>query len=161
GHRDLRRRGEPHAACPPQAAPETGSGEQAALSTMELTIGMATYRDFHGGYFTLQALRLYQDLRGTGIIVVANFACPPRRNFVEQWAQARYILAPDLPGAAAAKDRVFQEARGRAVLCLDCHVLLPRPVIARLKRYYRDHPRCRDLLQGPLLYDDLTTLASH
>ena len=28
---------------------------------MELTVGMATYRDFDGVYFTIQALWLYQD----------------------------------------------------------------------------------------------------
>ena len=35
-----------------------------------LTIGMATYDDFDGVYFTLQALRLYQDLLDTELLVV-------------------------------------------------------------------------------------------
>ena len=33
-----------------------------------LTIGMATYNDFDGVYFTLQALRLYQDLTDTELL---------------------------------------------------------------------------------------------
>ena len=37
---------------------------------MELTVGMATYRDFDGVYFTLQALRLYQDMEGVELLVV-------------------------------------------------------------------------------------------
>ena len=41
-----------------------------------LTIGMATYNDFNGVYFTLQALRLYQDLRDTELLVVDNYGCP-------------------------------------------------------------------------------------
>ena len=32
--------------------------------------------------------------------------------------------------------------------------------VARLKRYYDEHPEGNDLLQGPLLYDDLGTLAT-
>jgi hypothetical protein len=126
-----------------------------------LTIGMPTYRDFHGVYFTIQALRLYQDLRGVEILVVDNHGCPATRRFVEGFAGARYVSRPDLAGAAAAKDQVFREAAGRAVLCIDCHVLLLPGVVRRLKQFYRRHPDCNDLLQGPLLYDDLATLASH
>jgi hypothetical protein len=40
-----------------------------------LTIGMATYNDFDGVYFTIQALRLYQDLADTELLVVDNFGC--------------------------------------------------------------------------------------
>ncbi len=35
-----------------------------------LTIGMPTYNDFDGVYFTVQALRLYQDLDDTALLVV-------------------------------------------------------------------------------------------
>jgi glycosyltransferase involved in cell wall biosynthesis len=129
--------------------------------TCELTIGMAAYRDFDGVYFTLQALRLYQDLAGVELLVVDNDGCPATRNLVERWAGGRYVLYRDAVGTAAPRDRVFREARGDAVLCLDCHVLLAPGAVARLKRYYRDHPGTADLLQGPLLYDDLRTAASH
>ena len=42
-----------------------------------LTIGMATYNDFDGVYFTMQALRLYQDLDDTELLVVDNYGCEP------------------------------------------------------------------------------------
>ena len=42
---------------------------------IELTIGMATYNDFDGVYFTLQALRLYQDLEQTELLVIDNYGC--------------------------------------------------------------------------------------
>lgn len=126
-----------------------------------LTIGMATYRDYDGVYFALQSLRLHQDLRGVELLVVDNFGCEATRQFVEQWTQARYVRYTDVPGPASAKDRVFRAARGRAVLYIDCHVLLQPGVVSRLRGYYRRHPGTRDLLQGPLLYDDLVTVASH
>jgi glycosyltransferase involved in cell wall biosynthesis len=126
-----------------------------------LTIGMATYKDYDGVYFTLQSLRLHQDLDGVELLVVDNFGCDATRQLVESWTGGRYLRYTDVTGPAGAKDRVFREARGKAVLCIDSHVLLVGGVVARLKRYYRDHPRTGDLLQGPLLYDDLRTVASH
>jgi hypothetical protein len=40
-------------------------------------------------------------------------------------------------------------------------VLFAPGAIARLKAFYRDHPDCADLLQGPLVYDDLDNIATH
>jgi Sec-independent protein translocase protein TatA len=127
-----------------------------------LTIGMATYNDFNGVYFTLQALRLYQDLQDTELLVVDNYGCPATKELVEGWVHgARYVPATEVRGTAAAKDRVFREAHGEAVLCCDSHVLLAPGAIRRLKEYYREHPECPDLLQGPVVYDDLQTISTH
>jgi hypothetical protein len=126
-----------------------------------LTIGMATYDDFEGVYFTLQALRLYHDLADTELLVVDNFGCEATRAFVENWAGARYLLATDAVGTAAPRDRVFREARGEAVLCCDSHVLFAPGAIAALRAYYRERPGCIDLVQGPMLYDDLRSLSTH
>lgn len=120
-----------------------------------LTIGMATYNDFDGVYFTVQALRLYQDLDDTELLVIDNFGSVHTRRFVEGLPNARYILATDVQGTAAPRDLVFREAQGEAVLCCDAHVLFAPGAIARLKAYYRDNPDCRDLLQGPLWYDNM------
>ena len=128
---------------------------------IELTIGMATYNDFDGVYFTLQALRLYQDLEQTELLVIDNYGCEATKNLVEGWLNGRYIRATDAIGTAAPRDLIFREARGNAVLCCDCHVLFPPGVIAQLKQYYREHPECLDLLQGPLLYDDGKLISTH
>ena len=122
---------------------------------------MATYNDFDGVYFTLQALRLYQDLEHTELLVIDSYGCPETKNLVEGWLNARYILAKDVVGTAAPRDLVFREARGKAVLCCDCHVLFAPTVIAQLKQFYHEHPACQDLLQGPLLYDDGKLIATH
>jgi hypothetical protein len=127
----------------------------------ELTIGMATYDDFDGVYFTLQAMRLYHDLADTELLVIDNYGCRSTREFVEQWSEARYVLSTDVTGTAAPRDLVFREARGEAVLCCDCHVLFVPGAIARLRAFYRQHPDCIDLLQGPLLYDDGRLVATH
>ena len=129
---------------------------------IELTIGMATYDDFDGVYFTLQALRLYQDLENTELLVIDNYGCEETKKLVERWIKgARYIRATDVTGTAAPRDLIFKEARGNAVLCCDCHVLFAPGAIAQLKQFYRDHPYCHDLLQGPLLFDDMQNIATH
>lgn len=126
-----------------------------------LTIGMATYDDFDGVYFTLQSLRLYQDLSDTEIIVVDNFGCETTRDFVQNWTGARYIRLDEVVGTAAGRDLLFREGQGEAILCCDSHVLFVPGAIARLKQYYRDHPGTCDLLQGPILYDDLHNISTH
>jgi glycosyltransferase involved in cell wall biosynthesis len=125
-----------------------------------LTIGMATYDDFDGVYFTIQALRLYQDLAGTEILVIDNYGCDDTQRFVESVPDARYIRATEVVGTAV-RELVFTHAQGDAVLCLDSHILFVPGAIARLRQYYADHPETRDLLQGPLLYDDLKSISTH
>jgi glycosyltransferase involved in cell wall biosynthesis len=127
----------------------------------ELTVGMATYNDFDGVYFTLQALRLYQDVRGVELLVVDNYGCEHTRQFVEGWSRGRYLRRTEVQGTAAPRDLVFREATGEVVLCCDSHVLFPPGVLARLRQFYRDHPDCDDLLQGPMLYDDTASVSTH
>jgi len=128
-----------------------------------LTVGMPTYNDFDGVFFTVQALRLYQDLADTEILVVDNYGCEHTRAFIEHCADPaiRYVLRTEITGTAPAKDRVFREARGDAVLCCDSHILFAPDAIARLKAWWRDHPGSRDLVQGPLLHDDLISVSTH
>ena len=126
-----------------------------------LTIGMATFKDFDGVYFTLQSLRLYHNLDDVELLVVDNSGCKTTREFVESWVKGRYVLATDVVGTAAPRDLVFREARGEAVLCCDSHVLFAPGAIERLKRFYAETPECNDLLQGPLVYDDGKSFATH
>ncbi len=121
---------------------------------------MATYDDFDGVYFTLQALRLFHDLDSTELLVVDNHGCAHTREFV-RGAGVTYVLANDVVGTAPARDRVFSAARGKAVLCCDSHVLFDKGVVARLRRFYRDTPACDDLLQGPMVYDDGLLVSTH
>ena len=44
---------------------------------------------------------------------------------------------------------------------MDCHVLFPTGSLDALLRYYLKNPNCRDIIQGPMLYDDLTGCATH
>ena len=136
-----------------------------------LTIGMATFRDFHGPYFTVQALRLADRalMDRVEFVIVdndpANEHGKELKGFVEGWAGvgnagARYIAMPEKRGTTQPRQRVFDEARGRWVMVVDSHVLLERDALAKLFAYFEANPDSSDLLQGPILYDDLATMST-
>lgn len=127
-----------------------------------MTIGMATFDDFDGVYFTVQALRMYQDMRDVEILVIDNFGCDFTRDFIKNWVHnGRYIHTADTVGTSAPRDMVFREASGDIVMCLDCHVMLHPNAITKLRQYFQQNPGSKDLLQGPMMYDDLNGLNTH
>src|SRR5262249_2217333 len=96
--------------------------------------------------------------------IVDNYGCDATAAFVAATGltgQVRYVRALEKTGTAAPRQKVFEEARGRAVLCMDSHVLMAPGTIVRLKRFYRDHPGTLDLYQGPLLTDSLKQTWTH
>ncbi len=109
-----------------------------------LTVGMATHLDFDGVFFTIQAMRIAQDCTDVEFLVIDNSDCDVTQDFIEHW----------VPGGR-------QQARGKAVLCVDCHVLLVEGSLAKLKKYYRDNPNSKDLIQGPLWHDNLLGINTH
>lgn len=129
---------------------------------MKLTIGMATFEDFDGVYFTVQALRAYHDMTDVEIIVVDNMGCDFTRDFIRAWVpNARYIEYFGVTGTSAPRDLIFHEAAGDIVMCVDCHVLLMPGSLYRLRKHYSDNPKCMDLIQGPMMHDDLVGLNTH
>ncbi|MEM1378051.1 MAG: glycosyltransferase [Pseudomonadota bacterium] len=131
-----------------------------------LTIGMATYDDFDGVYFSIQALRINnkQLLDDIEFIVVDNNPTGPCAQALKDLEQSiegyRYIPYVGQSGTAV-RDHVFAEAAGGFVLCMDCHVLLEDGALQKLLDYIRADLECEDLLQGPIVYDDLKTYATH
>ncbi len=131
----------------------------------KLTIGMATFDDYDGVYFSAQAIRLYHPevTDDTEILVIDNNpggnAAPHLKN-LEKIPNFRYVPCGEKTGTAV-RDKIFEEANSDAVLCIDSHVLIAPGAIFRLIKYFNDHPDCNDLLQGPLLHDDLSTKSTH
>ena len=126
---------------------------------------MATYDDYDGVYFTVQALRLYHPevLDDTNFVVIDYLRRPLRRAAKQQVdtliANYRYVPArfPIRHGGARRGVRGGRQ-RIRAVLTL--HVSAsPRDQAAT--RLLPSKPGYAKLLQGPLHYDDLTKTGSH
>lgn len=137
------------------------------MSEKLLTIGMATYDDYDGVYFSIQALRIYQ-LHGledkVEILVIDN---NPESNhgkevkaFVENWAKGKYIAFTDKKSTTA-RNEIFKHAKGKYTLCMDCHVMFEPNAIHNLLNYYHHNPDTKNLIQGPLWYDDLKNISTH
>ena len=130
----------------------------------KLTIGMATYDDYDGVYFSLQAIRMYHPdiLPEVEFIVIDNNpegicagALKRLENYIPNY---RYIPTTGIKGTAV-RDFIFREAYGDYVLSMDCHVFFVPGSLRRLIDYYDQNPETQDLLQGPLLVDDLETVS--
>lgn len=137
------------------------------MSEKLLTIGMSTYDDYDGVYFSIQALKLYQ-LQGiedlVEIIVIDNNPesnhGKETKNFVTNWAKGRYIPYTEKKSSFT-KYEIFKYATGEYTVGIDCHVLFGKDAIKNLLVYYSQNPDTKDLIQGPLLYDDLKNISTH
>jgi hypothetical protein len=141
--------------------PDKGKDE-----SIPLTIGMATFDDYDGVYFSLQALRLYHPeiLDQVEFVVIDNQPESDSGKAVARLVNgienATYVPFTIRSGTAV-RDAVFKFARGRFVLCMDCHVFFPPGSVKKLLDFIEANPDCPDLLQGPLLRDDLSDYSTH
>jgi hypothetical protein len=150
----------------PLAAAVPRPAARPSRSARKLTIGMATYDDYDGVYFTLQSIRLYHPevLGDVEFIVIDNNPqgpCGRALRALENSIETCRYLPQDGVSGTAVRDWVFQEARTDFVLCVDCHVLIARGALARLLAHFEADPGTSDLLQGPLIYDNLTLCSTH
>ncbi len=131
-----------------------------------LTIGMATYDDYDGVYFSVQAIRMYHPevTNDTEILVIDNNPSGPCAEALENLGSTvknyRYIPNDSIKGTAV-RDFVFHEAQTEFVMCIDSHVFIEPGAIRKLLDYYERNPDSPDLLQGPLVYDDLNSISTH
>ncbi len=131
-----------------------------------LCIGMATYDDYDGVYFTAQSIRLYHPevTSETEILVIDNHPdgpCAAELKALGSFIEGYRYVAWSRTAGTSVRDIVFREANAAFVLCVDSHVLFVPGALARLLDYLAANPETPDLLQGPLLYDDLRTLSTH
>lgn len=134
----------------------------------DLTIGMAVYEDFDGVYFTIQALRYYHqdaDVSRIKYLVIDNCVNGTHSKHIENFLKSyvpnsKYINTDKIKGTAV-RDLIFEEADTEYVMCLDSHVLLEPGSVKRLLEYYDLNQDTKDLLQGPLVHDDIYSMSTH
>jgi len=134
-----------------------------------LTIGMACYDDYNGVVFSCQSLRMYHDLVSTDqveIVILDNNPDSEHGKATKKYVNlamkglGRYVEKRDRCSSFNKYD-IVNEAVGKYVLIMDCHVMLQREALEYLLTYYRNNRNCKDLVQGPLLYDNLTNYSTH
>ena len=132
----------------------------------KLTIGMATYDDYDGVYFSIQAIRLFHPevTEETEILVVDNNPkgpCATALRALKKWVKNYRYIANDTITGTAVRDVIFREADAAYVLCIDSHVMIEAGRIRQLIEFFDTRAQTGDLLQGPLLMDDMKSLYSH
>lgn len=132
----------------------------------KLTVGMATFDDFDGVYFSIQALRMYHPeiVNDIEILVIDNNPDGPHgheiRNLIGHIKNARYVPFKEYQSTIV-RNKIFEFASSPFVISIDCHVLFVPGSLKRLIDYYEQNPDTKNLYQGPLLYDDLKSISSH
>jgi len=133
---------------------------------MKLTVGMATYDDYDGVVFSIQALRLYHHV--DELLVVDNNPGSLAARHLADFCQktgARYIPMPEPVGTSAPRNRVFTEATGDVVLCMDSHVLIQPGALQLLREWFIDVSSHNDLdmalLHGPMMLDSFNGIQTH
>ena len=129
---------------------------------MKLTIGMPSYNNTNEVWWTCQVLRAYHDLDDVEILVVDNYGSKDLKSKLG-WMKdkVRYLEFKDIQSPAHAKNKVFEEAKGEWVMCIDSHIFFLPDTIKRLKEWISDNKDSMNLYQGPLLYDNLKGGADH
>lgn len=122
---------------------------------------MATYDDYDGTYFTTQALQLYHDILKKidyEIIIIDNNPDSEHgkanKNLIN-WmnGKGKYIPFTNKTSTAV-RNEIFKNASGKYAISMDCHVFLAPGSLESLLSYYESKPDCKDIVQGPMLYDD-------
>lgn len=129
------------------------------------TFGLST-RDDKMAYATIAAFRAMHPhlLEQTEILLIDNSEQvikdgieQPNRYAVELEKQlksvpgVRYVRQPGPPSSCLYKEQVFQQARGKYVLCCDSHVFFELGAIDALLKYFAENPDSADLVMGPLI----------
>ena len=127
----------------------------------KLTIAMCSYDDFHGTYFSLQAIRLYHPeiLEDVEFLVIDNNPTGKhgkelKKFFKESMPNGTYVPFDEYTGCGV-RSKLFELAKSPAVLCMDCHVLLTPGSLKKLIDYYDENPDTENLFHGPLLWEQL------
>ena len=138
------------------------------MSNKLLTIGMSTYDDYDGLFFTIQALRMYHpECNSSDIefIVIDNNSNGKygkyNKNFVENWLNGKYIAYTERAGTACSREAIFKHSEAEYTMCIDSHIMIESGGISSLLKYYSENPDTKNLIQGPLLHDDLKSYSTH
>jgi hypothetical protein len=128
-----------------------------------LCVGMATFDDFDGVWFTVQAIAMYHPevADAVSFVILDNHpegaAATDLKGLDERVPHLRYVPFRGYRSTAA-RDLIFREADADVVCCLDSHVLLKPGALGALLEYFEENPTSRDMIQGPLLSDDLSSV---
>ena len=133
----------------------------------KLTIGMATHDDYDGLYFSLLSIRLHHPeiLDDIEFVIIDNNPNSAHgksiRNLLKWIKEPVQYLPFTKFQSTTVKNKVFELADTPYVLCMDSHVLVEPGSLKKLIDFYDSGKDLGNLLQGPLIYDDMSSISTH
>jgi len=133
----------------------------------KLTIGLATFDDFDGLYFTIQSIRLNNpDLldRIEWIVIDNNpFGAHGQciRDFIKWVKEPLQYLPYTNKQSTTVRNKIFDLSETEYTMSVDSHVLFEPNSIKKLIEYFDEDKDQGNLLQGPILYDDFENYSTH
>jgi len=133
------------------------------LAHSRLCIGMSTYDDFDGVFFTIQALRMMHPevLDQTSFLIIDNhpeaLAADSLRQLAAKVPNCGYVPFRGYRSTQV-RDLVFREANADIVMCVDSHILVLPGALKALLDYFEREPESLDIVQGPLVDETLTNV---
>lgn len=131
---------------------------------MTLSILIATHDDYDGLYFTVQSLRMHHDLSDVEIIVLDNNPGGIHSKAINHLCKSVKgikVINVDSKKSSFVKYDGVDHVSGDVILGLDSHVLLYPEFISAMMEYWKNNPSSKNILSGPLLYDDLRHVSTH
>lgn len=125
---------------------------------------MACHNDYDGVFFTIQAIRMNSDCSNIEFIVLDNDPSSKSgittKKFIEHGVHGKYIPYTENTSTFV-KYEIIKHVQTPYYLGIDCHVLLRQGAITELLSYFKYNPDCKNIIQGPLVYDDLNITSTH
>lgn len=128
---------------------------------------MATHNDYDGLYFSIQNIRMFHPeiLNDVEFIVIDNNPWSKHgeatRNLLGRIQEPFQYLPFTKYQSTSVKNKIFELADTPYVLCIDSHVFIDPGAIKKLIDFFESGKDNRNLLQGPLVYDDLINISTH
>jgi hypothetical protein len=143
--------------------------------TPRITIGMATYDDFEGIWCTVQSVFLHNKWEKPEDVEIVIVDTSPQgsehkklvQDFINKGGHTlpgsrtpnlKYVTLDKVIGTTYPRDIIFEIATAPIVCVMDCHVMLPSDTLLKLLDWFEARPECKDLIHGPILYDNLHTI---
>lgn len=138
------------------------------MTTPILTIGMATYDDFNGVYFSIQSLRMFHSMCMTSaveFIVIDNNPDSNQGQAVKKFIEGHVSNARYIPytkkKSTSVRNQIFTHAQGDITLSIDCHVMIEPGGLETLVEYFKDTTTHKNIVTGPLWTDNLQGVSTH
>jgi len=131
-----------------------------------LTIGIPTFDDYDGLFFTINSLRLYHPITRTEEVEFIILDNNPNGKYgklnksISKSADNIRYIEYTTKQSTTIKWNIVDFAEGEYILVIDSHVMLAPGAIDELLKYYSKNPKTMNLIQGPLLYEDFNTVST-